>query len=273
MATTPANKLVGGALHPNAAIQQEYVQAVLTLVRRMADDVKRQMRAVFDGQALDGAAMDESVSSQARIALNGLMDRYETLFSRVAKRATKRMLDRTLKNSAVTLNLSLREASKGLVVKTDFMTDRLQDVVKASTEEAVGLIKLIPTKYLTEVQGQVMRSITSGQGLKDLVPYLNAKYDGNVRHARNVAMDQTRKAYQAVNTERLKKIGVRQFQWVHVGGSTNPRERHLELNGEIFEYDKPPEIGEMYGKKVYGLPAQLPFCRCVARPILNFGED
>ena len=273
MATAPANKLVGGALHPNAAIQQEYVQAVLTLVRRMADDVKRQMRAVFEGQALDGVAMDDSVSSQARIVLNGLMDRYEPLFAKVAKKATKRMLDRTLKNSAVTLGLSLREASKGLVIKTDFMTDRLQDVVKASTEEAVGLIKLIPTKYLTEVQGQVMRSITSGQGLKDLVPYLNAKYDGNVRHARNVAMDQTRKAYQAVNTERLKKIGVKQFQWVHVGGSTNPRERHLELNGEIFEYDKPPEIGEMYGKKVYGLPAQLPFCRCVARPILNFGED
>ena len=38
--------------------------------------------------------------------------------------------------------------------------------------ENVGLIKSIPAQYLNGVQGAVMRSITTGNGMQDLVPYL-----------------------------------------------------------------------------------------------------
>lgn len=263
-------QLVGAPLHPNSAIQQEYVSSILALIRRMAEEVKREMVKMLDGASLDGAAMDENIAVSARVALNGLMSKYETLFNRVAKKATRRMMARTLKNSSVTLGASLRELAPNLNIKTDILNDRLSQVIAASTTEAANLIKLIPQKYLGDVQGAVMRSITTGNGLGDLVPYLNAKYDQNIRHARNVAMDQTRKAYTAINRERMAAVGVKHFKWLHIGGSQHPREDHIEMSGKVYTLDDPPVIDRRTGER--GLPGQAIFCRCVMRPIISFEE-
>lgn len=296
----------GGVLTPSAAIQIEYSSAILALVRRMCDETKRVMKAAF-AESVHHAAQDakerppalegfpdpedqpkpeeireyiKNLGPRARIELNHLMLKYEKKFSRTAKKATKRMVARTLKSSSVTLGLSLRELSDKLTLSTDVFTDQLQEIVQASTAEAVSLIKLIPQKYLTEVQGAVSRSITSGNGLKDLVPFLNQKYDQNIRHARNVSMDQTRKVYTSVNAARMRAIGVAEFEWVHVGGSAEPRKLHQELNGKVFTLDKPPIIQEAAKPKkkgkgtpeIRGLPSYLPFCRCQMRPIIKFEE-
>jgi len=132
------------------------------------------------------------------------------------------------------------------------------------------LIKIIPYKFLNEVQGQVMRSITTGKGMEDLVPFLTKKYKGNVKHARLVALDQTRKAYQSINTTRLKTLGVKKFIWIHSGGGKEPRELHKRMSGNEYSFDSPPFIGVMYGNDVYGLPGDLPNCRCICKPVINF---
>jgi SPP1 gp7 family putative phage head morphogenesis protein len=277
------NAIQGAPLHPNVAIQQEYAAAIMTLVRRLRDDIRRELGRVFDESAFHAQALDAkdddagdktsgTVASQARIALNALADKYTPLFNRLARKATKRMIDRTLKNSAVTLGMSLRELSKDLTLKP-VMTARLQEIVTASTAEAAALIKLIPQQYLGAVQGAVMRSITGGGGLKDLVPFLNEKYGQNIRHARMVAMDQTRKSYSNITAGQMQAIGVKKFKWLHIGGSVHPRPLHLEMNGQTYSLDEPPYIGTMYGEKVYGIPGQLPNCRCVMRPIVTFGEE
>ena len=169
----------GSVLSPNAAIEQEYTAVILTLVRRMCDDTKKAMQAVFAGEAApELSAMDEvgdlpaGTSTRARVALNAIMDKYEPLFNRWAKKATKRMMDRTVKNSGITLGMSLRQMSAAVTLDASKITPVLMDIVNASTTEAVSLIKLIPAKYLTNVQGAVSRSITSGNGLQDLVPFL-----------------------------------------------------------------------------------------------------
>jgi SPP1 gp7 family putative phage head morphogenesis protein len=267
----------GSVLSPNAAIEQEYTAVILTLVRRMCDDTKKAMQAVFAGEAL--SAMDEvgdlpaGTSTRARVALNAIMDKYEPLFARWAKKATKRMMDRTVKNSGITLGMSLRQMSAAVTLDASKITPALMDIINASTTEAVSLIKLIPAKYLTNVQGAVSRSITSGNGLQDLVPFLEKQYQGNIRHARNVAMDQTRKSYSSINAQRMREIGVKTYEWIHTNGSKEPRAIHQRLNGKICSLDDPPYIGDMYGESVYGGPALLPGCRCRARPILDFSDQ
>lgn len=270
----------GSVLSPNAAIEQEYTAVILTLVRKMCDETKKALQAVFAGEKRpEFSAMDEvgdmpaGVSSQARIALNAIMDKYEPLFNRWAKKATKRMMDRTVKNSGVTLGMSLRQMSAAITLDPTKMSPALLDIVSASTAEAVSLIKLIPAKYLTNVQGAVSRSITTGNGLADLVPFLEKQYQGNVRHARNVAMDQTRKAFNGVNAERMSAIGVKTYTWIHTNGSREPRALHAALNDKVCSLDDPPYIGEMYGEPVYGKPGDLPNCRCRMRPILDFSSE
>lgn len=278
--TKANNQLRGGILRPNVAIQQEYVNAVLTMVRRLGDDIKRELKRVFAESTHHGAMDDDkgdratfgNVSSQARIVMNGLVDKYEPLFNRLAKKSTKRMIARTIKNSSVTLGMSLKDMSSSVTLNTDILNDRLQEIVTASTAEAANLIKLIPQKYLGEVQGQVMRSITTGGGMQTLLPYLTEKYGQNIRHARNVAMDQTRKAYNNINAGRMQAIGVKEFEWIHTGGTQHPRKDHIDLDGKTFSLDDLPVIGVMYGQEVRGKPGDLPFCRCVMRPIVSFGE-
>lgn len=264
---TTKNQLTGLLLNPNASIAADFVKPLLAAIEQMSRETKRELRKAFEDNP--GFAQDASIASQSRIVVNMLMAKWEPRFNRLAKKLVKRMIARTVRYSAASVKMAVKPILPDLSIDTSIVDERLADVIKAATEEAASLIKLIPTKYLSEVQGQVARSITTGDGLKSLVPFLNEKYEGNIRHARNVALDQTRKAYTAVNTERLKKMGITQFVWRHTSGSEHPRQNHVEMDGKTFELANPPLIGRMYGKDVYGLPAQLPYCRCRMVPVIE----
>ena len=263
------NNLVAGALRPNAGISTDYAKPIVNELELMFRDVQRELKKAFKENHY-GQAMDASLASQSRILLNWLLRKWQPRFDEIAKSATNRMIERTLKNSAITLRNSLKQALPDLSIDTSFSNEQLQEVIKASTLEAANLIKIIPYKFLNEVQGQVMRSITTGKGMEDLVPFLTKKYKGNVRHARLVALDQTRKAYQSINTTRLKTLGVKKFIWIHSGGGKEPRELHKRMSGNEYSFDSPPFIGVMYGNDVYGLPGDLPNCRCICKPVINF---
>jgi len=242
----------------------------------MAKQTKREMIAALTKAGYDGPKYGQDGadgSYQAKVRLNALSKKWESIFGKLGQKLADRMVRRTLKHSAVTLGMSLRQISKDFEVNTSFIDARLKAVINASTQEAASLIKLIPSQYLGDVQGAVMRSITQGHGLKDLVPTLNKLYDGRLKHARMVALDQTRKANMNVNAARLQKLGCETFVWIHSGGGAHPRKDHIALSGKEFRFDKPPLIGVMYGREVYGLPAQMPNCRCIAKPVFNFEKD
>ena len=269
MKQTKKNNLVAGALRPNVGISTDYAKPIVNELELMFRDVQRELKKAFKENHY-GQAMDASLASQSRILLNWLLRKWQPRFDEIAKSATNRMIERTLKNSAITLRNSLKQALPDLSIDTSFSNEQLQEVIKASTLEAANLIKIIPYKFLNEVQGQVMRSITTGKGMEDLVPFLTKKYKGNVRHARLVALDQTRKAYQSINTTRLKTLGVKKFIWIHSGGGKEPRELHIKMSGNEYSFDNPPFIGMMYGQDVHGLPGDLPNCRCICKPVINF---
>ena len=143
----------------------------------------------------------------------------------------------------------------------------------------VDLIKTINANYLEQVKGAVNRSIQNGGGLETLVPnmnkFLKSEAQKTRNKAKNVALDQTRKAYNALNAARMERIGVKKFEWVHSGGGQSPREYHMAaapsgLNGGIFSIDDPPVIDQKTGE--LGLPGQAINCKCIMRPLIQFDE-
>ena len=263
------NNIVGSALRPNVGIEADYAKPIVNELELMFRDVRRELKKTFKENHY-GQAMDASLASQSRILLNWLLRKWQPRFDEIAQRATRRMINRTIKNSSIALRNTFKSELPDLSINTSFSDDRLKEVIKASTQEATNLIKTIPYKFLNDVQGQVMRSITTGKGYEDLVPYLTKKYNGDTRKARLVAADQTRKAFQSINTSRLKTVGVKKFIWIHSGGGNEPRELHIRMSGSEYSFDDPPFIGVMYGNDVYGLPGDLPNCRCICKPVLNF---
>lgn len=259
----------GGALISSASIADQYEKAIVALLRKMTEETVTELRAMFDdpGYAMD--AVDGNPASRARIIINYLKRKYGKYFNKLAQVATERMIRQTVKHSTVTVGMSLREIAKDLELDPAFLNSgRLKEIVTASTQEAAQLIKTIPEQYLSQVQGQVMRSITTGSGLQTLVPFLREKYGQNVRKARQVAHDQTRKAYSSISNARMVDAGIEEFEWCHSHGGKVPRKQHLDWNGKTFRFDKPP-VDDAFGAVLPGIAIN---CRCFARPILNFGS-
>ena len=271
--------LKGLPLVPNMGVAARYHEKLESLVRRMTDDVERQLKRLYAGEAAeiffaeDAAALDAdpSVASQARIVTNALKKKYEALFARSAQEMAESFARQSDAASSKSVHMSIQKLSGGLSLSTANIDGDLKEIVKATVAENVSLIKSIPEKYLAGVQQAVMRSIIGGTGEPDLVKYLLKHKGITYGRAKTIALDQTRKAFQGMSNERVRRLGVTEFEWRHVP-SNRPRDFHLhELNGKIFQYAKPPVIDKMTGEK--GLPGQLINCRCMAIPVIKFGEQ
>ena len=257
--------VVGAPLISSAAIGIKYAKAIQELIGLMVRDTHRQLAAMFNapGYALDdvkvGKVKDGSPSGRSRIIIDRLLDKYKARFDDLAEVATDRMIHQTIKHVDTTAALSLREMSKTFDLPK-FWSPRLKEIVAASTQEATQLIKTIPEQFLAQVQGQTMRAITTGRGLADLTPFLAEKYGQNMRKAKNVALDQTRKAYSALASQRMQDAGVKKFVWKHSHGGHDPRKQHQDWDGKVFSYADPP-VDDRFGPVLPGqaincLPAE-----------------
>lgn len=264
--------MVGQRLAVNAAGQQRYAQRLGALVAQMVAQTNREVRKLFETpEAAAFFATDASLGSQARITLNKLTERFTALFAKKAKGLAQAMV-RDMERSATTAtHASLQKLSGGLSLKTSIVTPDMVDTYKAIVAENVGLIKSIPQTYLQQVNGSVMRSISGGNGLQDLIPALE-KYEGMThRRAHNIALDQTRKTYNSIARDKMQALGVAKYRWNHSGGSNQPREDHIEMDGNVYRFDDPPVIDERTGER--GIPGQAPNCRCTMTPVFEFDED
>lgn len=268
--------LRGSPLIIAGSIASRYFDRLDPLIMRMRREVEREIMTLDDAFAGDGEAwaMDASIASQARILMNAMRDKFTSLFAQLATDAATQMVQRASKDSAQKLGISLKEMSGQLTLKTDIFNGALADTLKATVAENVSLIKQkLVTSYFDKVEGQVYRSIAGGNGLADLKPQLE-EYGVKTRNwAKNVSLDQTRKAYNNINAQRMQALGVKEFEWVHSGGSNHPREYHRDvLSGKIFSFDNLPHLdGPNKGER--GIPGQAPYCRCIMRPIFKFDDE
>lgn len=266
------NVVRGTALNVNAATITRYQLRLEKLVAAMTADCEKQLRALFQTEHAQAqvqaiATGDASVTSQARKLTNALTQKYQDLFSSLAQPIAEQMLNGADTTSSAALHTSLKQLSGGLSLSTSSLKGPVLDVWKASITENVSLIKSIPAQYLAGVTQATQRAITTGNGLQDLIPYLQKHKGITHRRASSIAHDQTRKAFNNLNRSRMVKLGVKQFEWLHTSGSAHPRKLHIELSGQIFSFDDLPVIDDNTGER--GIPGQAINCRCRMIPVLD----
>lgn len=261
--------LVGKPLHYPAGVEDRYRSELDRLIRIMTRAYEREMNALW--KELPPIAMDASLASQSRIALNKLKGQFAKLFRDAAPSITERMLGGVDKASASSLKSSLKELSGGVTLKTDTMPAALAESMTAATAENVSLIKSVAAQYHERIEGAVMRSIQQGgEGRKTIMEELGNIGGMSVRRAQIIARDQTAKATTANNAFRAQELGIKKFRWQHSGGGVDKRIKHVQASGKIFEYANPPHIGDK-GEAV--LPGQAISCRCIAIPVVEWGDD
>lgn len=264
----------GKILHYNAAVSDRYRIALMRLVKQMTSQSKREIMRTMNSDAAAGHfAMDADIASQARITINALKNKFESLFGRKAKELANQMMNWTMAASKSAIHSSMEELSGGLSLKTDILTGKMQPIVKARILENVTLIKSIPDKYYDDLSGDVYRAISSGGGYADILAHVEERLDDSetktLNRAKNIALDQTRKAFSQINKARMQDIGLEEFEWIHSGGGQHPREQHMEWDGQIFRFDSPP-VSDATGTPV--MPAEEINCKCTFRPVLRLKE-
>ncbi|EBA4600787.1 phage head morphogenesis protein [Salmonella enterica subsp. enterica] len=262
----------GTPLSYNAALAGRVESELINLVRQMTKETRRDVLALFKSDAgRQFFGMDASVSSQSRILLNSLSNKFMKVFKSRAKRITEKMLSGAAATSRSNLSQSIEQLTGGVTLSTDIFSGALKEKLSAAATQSVNLIVSIPEKYLASVKNAVTSSISTGNGLADLVPFFEKQDGVTERHARNMALDQTRKVYNTINAERMKSVGISKFEWLHSAGGHHPRPYHLHtLNGGIYDLNDPPVIDPKTGER--GLPGQLPNCKCRMRPVIELDD-
>jgi SPP1 gp7 family putative phage head morphogenesis protein len=268
--------LKGLPLFYNVKVQRNYEKRLQRLVGEMTFQTSRELIKLFKmDHTFDAREENKTISTKAKGLLATLTERFLKIFNATAYTMADMMVEESLAVSKTALHASLERLTGGLSLNTGVVSKGLETVAQSLIAENVSLIKSIPQEYLKDVSGAVYRSITSGNGLVDLIPEIE-KYDGMTeRRAKNIALDQTRKAYSAINRERMKSLGIKKFEWLHSGGGAHPRPSHVAMDGNIYSFDDLPIINKDNPTEspVRGIPGQAPNCKCVMVAVFDFENE
>jgi SPP1 gp7 family putative phage head morphogenesis protein len=264
-----AATIKGERLAYPAAPAARFDAALQRLIEQMLKAYRAELKAAL---SVGPITLDASTATQARRALANLRQRFNRLFAQQAKGMIDKLFSQIDKASYDNLKNSLKALSGGITLNTPDMPAALRESMRAATASNVALIKSIPAEFHARIESTVLRSIQpGGNGLEDVAKALDKQAGITQHRARFIARDQTRKVTSAMNSTRMKASGVEEFEWLHSGGGAEPRQLHLDLNGQTFRFDDLPVIDDRTGER--GLPGQLPNCNCQMRPVLRFGVD
>ena len=267
---------VGKPLYNNVPLQKRYqekLEGIATAVTRL---VEKEVKDYYkQPNVIEHFAMD-SVASDANDLFKNLRIVIDQMVDRVAPDYAEQMLAAANSQSAQAVQDSIQHLTDLLTLPSP--TGKLLSIIEASVAENMLYIKSIPTDYLKNVEGAVMRSIAqpNSGGMKELVSNIDAMLDKQSKQihnkAKNLALDQTRKAYNNLNAARMQGAGIEQFIWRHSYAGQRPREWHKDvLDGEVFSFNDLPVIDVKTG--VRGIPGHAINCKCYMVPVIKIAGE
>jgi SPP1 gp7 family putative phage head morphogenesis protein len=256
-------------IHANVGRQAMYQRRLDRLVREMQDSLVYWITAAYREKppelAQDAAPTDGLYTGRSpAMVMRELMRRLTTKWQRRFNDAALDLARSFTEDAYVQTDSAYRAAMKkaGMTVKF-VMTPEMNDAIQATIGEQVGLIKSIASEHLAEVQGLVMRSITTGRDLEYLHKELTARYGITKRRASLIARDQNNKATATITRVRTQELGLTEAEWMHSHGGKHPRPSHLRADGKRYQIAQ-----GMYLDGKWTWPGVEINCRCVSRPVI-----
>lgn len=246
-------------VRPNAGVRTAYQRRLEALIDRMADNVARAVEKAYRASPPEMAA-DASPAAELRAALRRMAKHWQAEFDRLAPELAEYFTRAAADRSDAALSALLRK--RGFTVR--FKASRAQnDVVQATIGENVALIKSIPARYMTGVEGAVMRSVSTGRDLGTLAKALQEQHGVSKRRAAHIALDQNNKATATVTRVRQKELGIKKAVWIHSGAGKHPRPEHVAFSGHTYDVEK-----GAYLEGKWTWPGFEINCRCTSRSVI-----
>lgn len=161
-------------------------------------------------------------------------------------------------------NLSKQLRKSGFTVRLQ-MSKYTRDALKAATGENVGLIRSIPTQYLSDVSKYVWAATSGDFNLGVLTDNLEHAYHIGRNRAKLIARDQANKANAVIERARREELGIKKAIWMHSAAAKKPRPSHVKANGKEFDVSK-----GMYLDGKWVQAGEEINCGCTSRSVIEF---
>lgn len=264
MAKKPKPK-TARAIHANKGVEANYRKRLDSLIAEMARSFEYWISAAYKANPPRmEVAMDALPSQILAKRIKALTKQWEKRFNEMSATVADKFVESGAKTTSQAFQAALVDA--GWAVNFT-VTPTIRDVINASVVENVGLIKSIPQKYATEVEGIVMRGFTNGRDLAYITDGLSKQHGVCRRRAATISRDQSNKLSAAVTQARRVELGLFEAEWVHSHGGKHPRASHVKAGNDRLRFDVRRGA---YIDGEYILPGTLINCRCVSRTILPF---
>lgn len=252
-------------VHPNVGIEAAYRKKLLALVDEMNASVEYFLKAAYRANEPAIMAMDATPAAGLQSAIDDLTKRWKKRFDKGSKALAEYFARQAYSNGDRVMMKILKDAGMTVEFK---MTSTMRDVMRATIEQNVGLIKSIPEQYLTQVQGAVMRSVQAGRDLGGLTKELEEQFGVTRRRAALIARNQNNMATASMTRVRQVEVGIVEAVWLHSHGGREPRPTHLANTGKRYNvaegwFDPDPRVR----RRIW--PGELINCRCVPKAVVK----
>ena len=248
-------------MRPNAGVEAAYRRALQASVRKMHESVLYWLRAAYRANEPE-MAMDATPAVQLQRAIRKLTRRWSKKFDDLAEDLAKHFAKASSKRTDAQLRAILKRG--GITVEFR-MTPAQRDVFQATVKQNVSLIRSLPSQYLAQVEGMVMRSVQTGRDLATLTRDIEKQYGVTRRRAALIARDQNNKATSALTRVRQIDLGITEGIWVHSHAGEVPRPTHVKMDGKKYNLAEGMWDADEHA---WIHPGELINCRCVSRPVI-----
>jgi SPP1 gp7 family putative phage head morphogenesis protein len=249
-------------VRPNVGIEVAYRKKLQSLIAEMDNSVAYWLRAAYRANE-PVMAQDRTPADELRDAIRKLAKRWQKNFDEAAPALAEYFAQSVAQRSSGALKAILKKAGFAVEFK---MTRAMRDIMAATVGQQVSLIKSIPSRYFTNIEGLVMRSVQSGRDLAQLTNDLQEQFGVTRRRAAFIARDQNNKATASMTRARQDELGISEAIWVHSGAGKHPRPTHVAMNGKKYDVNK-----GMWDPAVKRgiFPGEEINCRCFSRSIIQ----
>lgn len=253
-------------VHANRGIEAAYRAKIEAMIDEMHRSVAYWVKAAYRGQAPE-IAFDDLSSTVLRDAIARLTKRWTRKFDDGAQRLADYFAQAVNKRSDAALSKILRDSGFSVPFK---MSRAQRDVINATVNENVALIKSIPAQYLSGVEQLTMRSVAAGRDLATLATGLQEQYGVTRRRAAFIARDQNNKATAMLTRARQVEVSGEDAEaiWVHSSAGKVPRPTHVAAGAARTRYKVKEGWYDPHEKK-FILPGELINCRCIGRLVVK----
>lgn len=254
-------------VRPSAAITAEYDAKLVKLIREMQDSVTWFLKASYRKQEPRIMAEDESPADALRRTMKELAARWIKRFDQAAVKMAEWFAQSVENRSTSQLKKILKDG--GISVEFQ-VTPAMRDIMDATVNQNVSLIRSIGSQYFTEVEGMVMRSVQTGRDMGQLSKDLQARFGITKRRAELISRTQNEMATAAFNKVRMLEAGITEAVWLHSHAGKTPRPTHVKAGREREKYDVAKGWFDPDPKvRRYIQPGELINCRCVGKPVVK----